>query len=425
MSFGIWHNDFGVNMIECQPHQAFPHHQMAIGDQTRTVAISQDMQKWYGLDNYTYYIQTPLLKITPTNFTQNNTDSIVVEAMYFPQIGGHMLCDLLCEFIGTDLSAQYIVAHYINSTHITCDIPKSPIAQIVRVRVLTNGVTSTLNYLEIEFNPQLELIDISPDILKENTETVITVTLRGSECYEYYYLYQISCNFGNDFIEYTTASSMSYDVESDSTMIECISPLLPVTDENRLQFWLSHSETKEIITSIWSHGIIVVPEPLITSMSMYVGPAAVLPIEQFASSPTVEVTGLYFYHFIDAHCKFIQMATNLTSVLPAEWVANDTVKCTVKNAGSEPDHVSLTDHYLQIVIGENGVSSQWNMTFDILYDAQISKVYPTHLIDPLGDMHPDVVEESALLIIGLYFTKFSHSDYISNIQGNAHMFACF
>ncbi len=67
-------------------------------------------------------------------------------------------------------------------------------------------------------------------------------------------------------------------------------------------------------------------------------PTATLPISNFMIT--------HFYEFIDPHCKFINIATNETSIL------------------STNDY--NTKHFVQIIIGKNRNSSQFNITYIIL-----------------------------------------------------------
>ncbi len=85
---------------------------------------------------------------------------------------------------------------------------------------------STINKLSIQYNRQCEIYNIYPDIIIENKETEIIISLLGNICYDFYQQQQeqIICNFDDNFIEYTS-SSMIYDSILNITNISCITPL--------------------------------------------------------------------------------------------------------------------------------------------------------------------------------------------------------
>ena len=58
-----------------------------------------------------------------------------------------------------------------------------------------------------------------------------------------------------------------------------------------------HSITREYLTSIYSHGIIVAQEPIISQISPTFGSAALKPSNEFRTTPAIIIDGIFFYSF--------------------------------------------------------------------------------------------------------------------------------
>ncbi len=71
-------------------------------------------EQWYNLNNFTYYVHSPILSIYPKNFSLITRRNIIISSMHLANFD-----NILCEFIGTDLEKQYVLSTYINSSYIS------------------------------------------------------------------------------------------------------------------------------------------------------------------------------------------------------------------------------------------------------------------------------------------------------------------
>ena len=168
-------------------------------------------------------------------------------------------------------------------------------------------------------------------------------------------------NTSNIVTNTTTVTSITFDISTNITTIVCNAPQFRHQINYRIELWLIHSYTNEIISSKWSNGLFSIDCPLIYSISPTYGEILSLPDDEYIiSDQEIILNGNHFYSFLNLKCNFKQVTDpSIYYLTQSRWISNHTLKCNIPYESLQEGDIYAISIYVNDLICFN----QTNITY--------------------------------------------------------------